>query len=76
MNNELWKFETGFLCGYTEDRDLIRRIKRYKRDWIILADYFKGNRLVGVQFKIPIEQRRSAERMFNVKADNRENKAI
>jgi hypothetical protein len=75
MSNKLWKLEPGWLCGYTEDRDLIRRIKRYKSDWSIMADYFKNGRLIGVQFRIPIEQRRPAERMFNV-AENQENKAI
>ncbi|WP_437184215.1 hypothetical protein [Weizmannia agrestimuris] len=63
MKNELRRLEPGWLAGYTEDRELIRRIKRYKKDWRIMADYFKNGRLVGVQFKIPIEQRRSAERM-------------
>ncbi|KYC65199.1 hypothetical protein [Heyndrickxia coagulans] len=63
-DNDLWKLEKGWLAGYTEDRELIRRIKRYKKDWRIMADYFKYDRLVGVQFKIPIEQRRPAERMF------------
>jgi hypothetical protein len=75
MSNRLWKLEPGWLCGYTEDRDLIRRIKRYKRDWPIMCDYFKNDRLIAVQFRIPIQQRRSAERMFNV-AENQENKAI
>ncbi|WP_057766099.1 hypothetical protein [Cytobacillus praedii] len=75
MSNKLWKYDTGWLCGYTEDRDLIRRIKRYKRDWSIMADYFRNGRLTGVQFKIPIEQRRPAERMFNV-ANIEENKAV
>jgi hypothetical protein len=73
--NEIWKLETGWLAGYTEDRDLIRRIKRYKKDWVIMAEYFIQDHLIGVQFKIPIKQRRSAERMFKV-AENRENKAI
>jgi hypothetical protein len=31
-----------------------------------MADYFKGNRLVGVQFKIPAEHRQAAERVFEV----------
>lgn len=75
MTNSLWKYETGWLCGYTEDRDLIRRIKRYKKDWSIMADYFRNGRLIGVQFKIPIEQRRSAERMFGV-AEIQGNKAV
>ncbi len=40
-----------------------------------MADYFRNGRLTGVQFKIPIEQRRPAERMFNV-ANIEENKAV
>jgi hypothetical protein len=75
MSNDLWKLEPGWLAGYTEDRDLIRRIKRYKKDWSIMADYFKNGQLKAVQFRIPIEQRRSAERMFGV-AENEENQAI
>ena len=71
MENQLWKIETGYIAGYTEDRDLIRRIKRYKtkNDWRIMADYFYLDRLKAVQFRIPIEQRRSAERMFAVKLE-------
>jgi hypothetical protein len=74
MKNELWKLDTGWLCGYTEDRDLIRRIKRYKK-WTIMADYFRNGRILGYQFRIPIEERRPAERMFNV-ANYQRNKAI
>jgi hypothetical protein len=65
--NEIWKQEKGWLAGYTEDRELIRRIKRYKKDWQITAEYFKRGRLIGVHFRIPIEQRRPAERMFDCK---------
>jgi hypothetical protein len=73
--NQVWKLETGWLAGYTEDRDLISRIKRYKKDWTIMADYFKNGKLIGVQFRIPIEQRRSAERMFKV-TENHEKTAV
>ncbi|MEZ7173554.1 hypothetical protein [Sporosarcina sp. OR05] len=49
----------------------MRRIKRYKEknDWTIIAEYRDANdrgRLVGVQYRIPIEQRRQAMRMFGV----------
>ncbi|MGP9043141.1 hypothetical protein [Cytobacillus kochii] len=74
-SNELWKLEKGWLAGWTSDRDLIRRIKRYKKDWTIMADYFRAGRLEAVQFRIPIEQRRAAERMFNV-TYNEENQAV
>lgn len=75
MTNEIWKLEKGWLAAYTEDRELIRRIKRYKKDWLIMADYFRNGRLIGLQFKIPIEQRRSAERMFGVQI-TKENEAV
>lgn len=69
MTNELWRLETGFIAGYTEDKDLIQRIRRYKfkKNWRIMAEYYEGKKRKGVQFKIPIEQRRPAERMFQVK---------
>jgi hypothetical protein len=69
MKNALWKLEVGYIGGYTEDRDLIRRIKRSKKQWLIMADYFKRGRLVAEQFKIPINQRRPAERMFGTKVE-------
>ena len=59
--NELWKLDKGWIAGYTEDKDLIRRVKRHKKDWKIIADYIKYGRLIGVHFKIPIEQRRRKE---------------
>jgi len=74
-NNELWRLEPGYIAGYTEDANLIQRIRRYKfkRDWRIMAEYHDlktpTNKRFAVQFKIPIEQRRQAERMFNVKLE-------
>ncbi len=61
--------ETGFLGGYTEDQDLIRRIRRYK-DWPVMADYYKQGRFIGIQFKIPVLERRSAERMFMTETED------
>lgn len=68
-NNELWRIQTGYIAGYTEDKDLIRRIRRYKikKNWRQTAEYFKGGKRIGLQYSIPIEQRRAAERMFGVK---------
>ncbi|MEK5107217.1 hypothetical protein MHI57_10735 [Cytobacillus sp. FSL K6-0129] len=40
-----------------------------------MADYFRAGRLEAVQFRIPIEQRRPAERMFNV-TYNEDNQAV
>ena len=63
-NNELWRLEEGFIAGYTEDKELLRSIRRYKehKGWRIMATYSNGAR----QYKIPAEQRRVAERLFAV----------
>lgn len=70
--NALWRLETGYIAGYTEDADLIQRIRRYKlkKDWREMAEYYKGPKRKAVQYKIPIEQRRPAERMFDTKLED------
>jgi len=70
--NELWYFQRGWLAGYTEDKSLMRRIERYKtkKGWEIIAEYYDSHndgKLKALQYRIPIEQRRPAERMFKTK---------
>ena len=65
--NELWKVQKGTLAGYTEDRDLIRRIKRSQKQWYVSAEYFKHGKLFALQYRIPMADRRMAERQFGVK---------
>lgn len=66
-HNELWRLEEGFLAVYTEDAEIIKRIHRYKvpKGWRIMATYSSG----GMQYKIPSEQRRKAERLLAVKLE-------
>lgn len=66
MSNEIWRINSDFLMAYTEDREVIKKAKRSYHDFIIVADYFKGNRLIGVQFKIPSHRKRSARHLFGV----------
>jgi len=70
--NALWKAESGFLFGYTENPQTIRSIKRYRTDkgWQQFAEYSKGGKRIALQFKIPIRQRPQAEKVFNVKLVN------
>lgn len=67
-NNEVWRLEPGFLAAYTEDHTLMARVRRYKfkAGWTEMARYYKYNRLVGVHYKLPTEQKRVAFRMFGV----------
>lgn len=63
--NEVWALEKGFIAGYTEDAELVKRINRYKlpKGWRLMATYSNGAR----QYKIPAEQKRVAERLFAAK---------
>lgn len=66
-NNEIWKQSPGVLIGYTESPNLMGRIHRYKSDWTIAAEYFRDDgRPMAKHYRIPIEQRRAAERMLGV----------
>nr|WP_259549375.1 hypothetical protein [Heyndrickxia oleronia] len=64
--NELWRIDSDWLMAYTEDKQTIRKIKRSYHDFIIVADYFKNGRLVGLQFKIPSRRKRAARYVFGV----------
>lgn len=72
-NNELWTIQTGFIAGYTEDKELMRRIRRNKttQHWSIMAEYHDlkspKNKMFARQYMIPRMDRRHAERMLNVK---------
>ncbi|MCM3668011.1 hypothetical protein M3181_03215 [Mesobacillus maritimus] len=64
---ELWKLEKGWLAAYTEDKTTIKSIQRYKPHWTIMAEYTDSGQLKALQYKIPMSERRQAERMFNTK---------
>lgn len=38
-----------------------------EKSWTVFTEYYKNGKKIAVQYKIPIEQRRSAERMFQTK---------
>jgi hypothetical protein len=66
MRCELWRIDPDWLMAYTEDRSVWLRAKRYYPDFIIVADYFKKGRLIGLQFKIPSNRKRAARHLFGV----------
>lgn len=75
-NNEIWRQGKGYIIGYTESRNLMARIKRYKPGWTIVAEYYREDKApMAKHYRIPIEQRRPAERMFGVQISE-ENEAV
>ncbi|WP_010094472.1 hypothetical protein [Ornithinibacillus scapharcae] len=67
MENELWRLEVGWLAAYTTDRQVVKNIKRSNKDWKVMAEYMINGKIKATQFKIPVKDRRQAERRFGVK---------
>jgi hypothetical protein len=63
---EVWKLDNEYYCLYTENKDIMKRIRRYYPDFEIMAEYFKFDKLIGIQYKIPIKRKRSAFRLAKV----------
>ena len=57
---EVWKLDNEYYCLYTENKDIMKRIRRYYADFEIMAEYFKADKLIAVQYKVPIKRKRSA----------------
>jgi hypothetical protein len=66
MRSEMWRIDSDWLMAYTEDRSVWQRAKRYYPDFVIFADYSKGGRLIGLQYKVPSERKRAARHLFGV----------
>lgn len=64
--NELWRLNPKQLAGYTEDKALMHRIKRYYPTFTIYAEYYKKGELIAVVYAIPNEKKRSARHLFRV----------
>ncbi|WP_018130220.1 hypothetical protein [Effusibacillus pohliae] len=62
--NELWRLNANELAAYTEDHELMRRIRRSYPDFRILAEYYRSGRLFAVVYVIPNEKKRAARRLF------------
>ncbi|MGD7021510.1 hypothetical protein ACQCVK_02895 [Rossellomorea vietnamensis] len=64
MNNEVWTIDSEYLAAYTEDRDIIRKIRRSYPMFDIMATYQTEGRVIAVQYKIPKAKKRAAYRLF------------
>lgn len=62
---EYWNLEPGYLAAYTEDKALIRRVNRYYAGkFVLMAEYYKGGRLIAVQWRVPSKYTKTVKRLF------------
>lgn len=64
MNNEIWRMDSNWLLAYTEDPNVVRKIKRSYPQFLIHAEYFKNRKRIAVIYKIPNEKKRTIRRMM------------
>ena len=64
--NKLWRIDSGNLAAYTEDRDIMARIKRYYPDVEIAAVYYREGRVFALQYRVPNRRKRSMRRILGV----------
>ncbi|MBP1932944.1 hypothetical protein [Ammoniphilus resinae] len=57
---DVWKLDNEYYCLYTENKDIMKSIRRYYNDFEIMAEYWKFGKLKGMQYKVPIKRKRSA----------------
>ncbi|MEC0253619.1 hypothetical protein [Paenibacillus lautus] len=65
-NNALWRLDTDNLAAYTEDREVMRKIRRSYPDFVPMATYEKDGVIFGRQYRVPSARKRSARHLLGV----------
>lgn len=63
---EVWKLNDQYYALYTESKDIQRRIKRYYKDFELMAEYFTNKKCTAKQYFVPIKRKRVAFRLSRV----------
>jgi len=66
MNNEIWKINNEYLVAYVEDKNAMKKIKRSYPQFAVMAEYVKDGKVTAVQYRVPIEKRKTITRMLSV----------
>lgn len=66
MGNKLWRLDANNLAAYTEDREVMAKIKRSYPDFVIMAQYYREGEQVALQYRVPSARKRSARNLLGV----------
>ncbi|HZG87299.1 hypothetical protein [Paenibacillus sp.] len=67
--NRLWRLNERELAAYTEDFDIIRKIRRSYPDFAVMAEYSKAGEVFALQYRVPATRKRSARHLLGVDVD-------
>lgn len=65
-NNALWRLDADNLAAYTEDAEVMRKIRRSYPDFTLAATYEKDGVIFGRQYRVPSSRKRSARHLLGV----------
>lgn len=66
MDNAIWKLNDYEHAIYTEDREVMRKIRRSYPDFTPMATYEKDGVVFGRQYRVPSARKRSARHLLGV----------
>lgn len=66
MSNAIWRLNADTIACFTEDSEVIAKIRRSYSDFIVMATYQREGKVTGMQYRVPDSRRRVAKRLFNV----------
>lgn len=64
--NKIWRLDTDNLAAYTEDRGVMAKIRRSYPDFAIMARYYRGGELIGLQYRVLSRRKRSIVRLLGM----------
>lgn len=66
MSNAIWRLNADTLACFTEDLEVIAKIRRSYPDFTVMATYEREGKVTAMQFHVPAARKRVAKRLFNV----------
>lgn len=66
MINALWRLDDASLAAYTEDREVMRKVRRSYPDFIVMATYYREGEIIALQYRVPTKRKRSARNLLGV----------
>ncbi|MCM3175934.1 hypothetical protein [Paenibacillus sp. MER 99-2] len=66
MSNAIWRLNADDLAAYTEDPEVIAKIRRSYSDFTMMATYEREGQVTAMQYRVPAGRKRVAKRLFNV----------
>ncbi|WP_418039201.1 hypothetical protein [Paenibacillus xylanilyticus] len=66
MSNAIWRLNADTIACFTEDTEVIAKVRRSYPDFIVMATYQRDGQLTGMQYRVPAARKRVAKRLLNV----------